>query len=161
MGTLFILERSYIARTCLTYMGFDHDFNNDRSIKYKLHRYVNEYWGNHVRNHSDNVGLEKPPILSSLLKYVESSDTTGICPPWDPVNISYVLAPNALKVSVSDILHYLVYFRLTDLLQYMLENGDTKADHIYYLDQHREHAARYTPLILAAERGHIEGCDSF
>ncbi|CCX04360.1 Similar to hypothetical protein AOR_1_934164 [Aspergillus oryzae RIB40]; acc. no. XP_001819039 [Pyronema omphalodes CBS 100304] len=71
--------QQYIARTCLTYMGFDHDLGT----KYHLHSYVNKYWGHHhFRNRPDCTGLEKGQIFSSLRKFDASLDEAREMPPW-------------------------------------------------------------------------------
>jgi ankyrin repeat protein len=54
-----------------------------------------------------------------------------------------------LKSSESDLIHYLAHFGLTDLLQYMLENGYSNVDHIYCHDFYDE----YTPFLRAAAHG--------
>jgi hypothetical protein len=153
LGTLFASGdgHPYIARTCLTYMGFYHDLNNALGRKYHLHSYVNKYWGHHVRNRPDNIGLEKRQILSSLLTFDESLDSAQTNPPW----LTYwwnFQSREGLKSSVSDMIHYLAYFGLTDHIQYTLKNGYSKVDHIYCHDG----CSGDTPLLRAAERGHLE-----
>jgi hypothetical protein len=144
-GALFAGGHPYITRTCLTYMGFDHDFGRESHL---LFSYVNKYWGHHLQNSPDNIGLANQQILATLLKFAASLYKSGQTPPW--MEHKWKLkSREGLGSSESDMIHYLAYFGLTYLIQYMLENGDAKVDHLYC---HGVYDG-YTPLVRAADHG--------
>ncbi|KAI5797157.1 hypothetical protein FPQ18DRAFT_303326 [Pyronema domesticum] len=116
--------------------------------------YIKKYWGHHLRNCPDNIGPTNQQILATLLKFAKSLGNAQKTPPWLSDHERFK-PREGLQSSESDIIHSLLYFGLTDHIQYMLENGDVNVDRIYCNGVYD----KYTPLMRAAKHEVGEAID--
>ncbi|KAI5815999.1 hypothetical protein BZA77DRAFT_344514 [Pyronema omphalodes] len=138
MGELFPRGQEEIASTCLTFMGFDSERHKEPS-KRVLRLYVTENWGHHARKSLSNFDGWHNPAL--LLK-TKSSVCYGYLP-W------YYSRGFQNDTTESIIFHIPVYFGLTGLVEYMLENWTIEID----VEVAGYYYGYYTPLYRAIERG--------